>query len=67
MSSQKKRILAIYQANSNSELSVDSISKLTKIKRKTVQGRISELAKSGNLIKIKECTYKFRRNDNNEY
>lgn len=62
MSSQKEKILALYQAHSNSELHIDTISSLTKIKRNTIQGRLSELLKEGKLIKTKKCTYKLKRN-----
>jgi len=62
MSSQKKKILAVYQAHSDSELHIDTISSLTKIKRNTVQGRLSELTKEGKLIKTKKCTYRLKRN-----
>lgn len=65
MSSQKQKILAVYQAHSTSVLHVDTIVMLTKIKRKSVQGRLSELVTEGKIFKVKKCKYKFLVGDKN--
>ena len=62
MTSQKNKILAFYQAHSDKALTVDTVSMITRIKRKNVEGRSSELAKEGKIIKISKITYKFKGN-----
>lgn len=57
--SQKSKILALYQAHDDISLTVDTVSSMTKIKRKTVEGRSSELRKEGKLIKVSKITYRY--------
>ena len=57
MSNQNEKIMAFFNAN-NFELTTDTIVSLTKMKRKSVHGRLSELVKWGKLVRTGRSRYK---------